>query len=113
MDLVEDHFGKAIDEATRSGWSPDAIEELRHFRSLWLGDWIVEFALRLARDVRHQAELRVVELEVMRANEYGCLWNGAKSSGGCCENPGHSRDAGFSVGWQRPGIRRRPVRWNL
>src|SRR5258708_8065058 len=47
MDLVEDHFGKAIDEATRSGWSPDAIEELRLFRSLWLGDWIVEFACDL------------------------------------------------------------------
>src|SRR5216683_2193050 len=47
MDLVEGHFAKAIDEATRLGWSPDAIEELRLFRSLWLGDWIVEFACDL------------------------------------------------------------------
>ena len=47
MDLVEGHFAKAIDEATRLGWSPSAIDDLRLFRSLWLGDWIVEFACDL------------------------------------------------------------------
>jgi len=47
MDLVSSHFANAIDEATRSGWSPGAIEELRQFRNLWLGDWIVEFACDL------------------------------------------------------------------
>src|ERR1700730_3653402 len=35
MDLVSSHFAKAIDEATRSGWSPGAIEELKIFRNLW------------------------------------------------------------------------------
>lgn len=47
MDLVSSHFAKAIDEATRLGWSGSAIDELRLFRNLWLGDWIVEFACDL------------------------------------------------------------------
>lgn len=44
LDLVSNHFARAIDEGTRLGWPPSAIDELRHFRDLWLGDWIVEFA---------------------------------------------------------------------
>ena len=47
MDLVSSHFARAIDEATRLGWSASAIDELRRLRSLWLGDWIVEFTCDL------------------------------------------------------------------
>jgi hypothetical protein len=47
MDLVGDHFAKAIDEASRLGWPTAAIEELRLYRQLWMGDWIVEFACDL------------------------------------------------------------------
>jgi hypothetical protein len=47
MDLVSSHFAKAIDEARRSGWSENTMDELRLFRGLWLGDWIVEFACDL------------------------------------------------------------------
>ena len=47
MELVSNHFEEAIEQANRSGWSTAAIEELKQFRSLWLGDWIVEFACDL------------------------------------------------------------------
>jgi hypothetical protein len=45
--LVDSHFSAAIDHATRSGWPVSAIEELKGFQNLWLGDWIVEFACDL------------------------------------------------------------------
>jgi len=47
IDLVSRHFTHAIEEATRAGWPEKAIEELKTFRDLWLGDWIVEFACDL------------------------------------------------------------------
>jgi hypothetical protein len=45
--LVASHFGKAIEHAERSGASVGAIEELKAFQNLWLGDWVVEFACDL------------------------------------------------------------------
>lgn len=47
MNLVTHHFAQAVDEATRAGWPEKAVEELKTFRDLWLGDWIVEFACDL------------------------------------------------------------------
>ena len=47
MEVVSNHFEEAIEQANRSGWSTTAIEELKQFRGLWLGDWIVEFACDL------------------------------------------------------------------
>ena len=47
MDLVAHHFAQGIDEARRTGRPEKAIEELKTFRDLWLGDWIVEFACDL------------------------------------------------------------------
>lgn len=47
MELVSNHFEGAIEQAHRQGWSAASIEELRQFRNLWLGDWIVEFACDL------------------------------------------------------------------
>lgn len=41
---IGDHFQRAIVDAMRAGWTPRAIEELNAYRTLWLGDWIVEFA---------------------------------------------------------------------
>jgi hypothetical protein len=40
---VGNHFQLAIDDAMRAGWTSGAIEELNGYRTLWLGDWIVEF----------------------------------------------------------------------
>ncbi len=41
---VGDHFQKATDDAVRQGWTSRAIDELNAYRTLWLGDWIIEFA---------------------------------------------------------------------
>src|SRR5579883_613417 len=42
--LVNDHFQTSINAAIREGWTSRALEELAAYRTLWLGDWIVEFA---------------------------------------------------------------------
>jgi integrase len=42
--LLGDHFQRATDDAMRQGWTPGAIDELSAYKTLWLGDWIVEFA---------------------------------------------------------------------
>ncbi len=42
--LVGDHFQRATDDAMRQGWTPGAIDELSAYKTLWLGDWIIEFA---------------------------------------------------------------------
>ncbi len=39
-----DHFEGAVGDAMRAGWTSGAIDELNAYRTLWLGDWIVEFA---------------------------------------------------------------------
>jgi len=44
---VSNHFLRAIHDATRQGWTSDAIEDLNAYRALWLGDWIVEFGCDL------------------------------------------------------------------
>jgi hypothetical protein len=41
---VGEYFQTAIDDAMRAGWTSGAIQELNTYRTLWLGDWIVEFA---------------------------------------------------------------------
>ncbi len=41
---VSKHFVSAVHDATRQGWTANAIEELNRYRGLWLGDWILEFA---------------------------------------------------------------------
>jgi hypothetical protein len=41
---VGNHFQTSIETAMREGWTPRALEELAAYRTLWVGDWIVEFA---------------------------------------------------------------------